>query len=188
MRLSFCLADWARLGEVYPPALRRLEEKADAALALLDQTGEPARFHDFVAICRHLQRPEEPIRRFLGYHAADRELAASSVKFIWDELVEQKQWQVCAVYLTVPTEKYAVALEKFDQSIELSEQAPHLGGGQFVAQVQGGYVRDVANLLLVLTHTGSAGQAAAIHATMAADMHARGHAALVSRIDEDVAR
>lgn len=86
VRLSFCLADWARLGEVYPPALRGLEAKADAALALLDQTREPARFHDFVAICRYLERPEEPVRRFLGYHAADRELAASIVRHIWDEL------------------------------------------------------------------------------------------------------
>lgn len=88
----------------------------------------------------------------------------------------------------MPTEKYDVALEKFDRSMALSEQAPHLGGGQSEAQVQGWYVRDVAHLLLVLTHTGSAGQAAAIHATMVADMHARGHDALISRIDEEVAR
>lgn len=174
--------------KVYPPALRGLEQKADAALALLDQTREPARFHDFVAICRYLERPEEPVRRFLGYHAADRELATSIARVVWDELAEQKQWHVCAEYLTVPTEKYDVALEKFDRSMELSEQSPHLGGAQFEAQVRGWYVRDVANLLLVLTHTGSAGQAAAIHATMAADMHARGHDALISRIDEEVAR
>lgn len=187
VRLSFCLADWARLGEVYPPALRKLEDRADAALEQLGQSREPARFHEFIAICRYLKRPEEPIRRFLGYHTADRELATSIVKLIWDELVGQEHWQVCAAYLAVPTAKYDAALDKFDRSMELGRQAPHLGGGQFEEQAQGWYVRDVANLLLVLTHAGSADQAAAIHATMTVDMLERGHAALVRRIDAEVA-
>lgn len=128
------------------------------------------------------------MRRFLDYHAADRVLAASIIKFVWDALVEQRLWPVCADYLTAPTEKYDAALDKFGQSMAISKQAPHIGGPQFEAQVQDWYVRDVANLLLVLTHAGSADQAAAIHATMAADMQARGHAALISRIDGEVAR
>src|SRR4051812_19028994 len=50
VRLSFCLDEWARLGEKYPAAKDRLEKKRDEALSSLVQTRNPQQFNDFKSI------------------------------------------------------------------------------------------------------------------------------------------
>lgn len=99
VRLSYCLSEWAKLGTVYPLAMRRLEEKASESLALLTQTRDPERFHDFIAICRYLDRKSDPIHQFLHFHSSDRDLAGLIIRFIWDALVQDRQWSVCETYL-----------------------------------------------------------------------------------------
>ena len=41
VRLSYCVSEWARVGQTYPPALRRLRERQQDALRLLDETRNP---------------------------------------------------------------------------------------------------------------------------------------------------
>jgi hypothetical protein len=186
VRLSYCLDEWARLGERYPQARQRLEQKADEALALLGQTREPERFHDFIAICEYLKRKEDPIRRFLGYHASDPDLAKSIVRFIWDQLVEEGQWTVCAAYLPIPQEKYKTVLAKFDGAMQVCKSDPSLGGDELEEQIKGWYVSDVTNLLLVLINTGNTEDAQSIQETVISDMQSRSCAELVDRIDERI--
>src|SRR4051812_21904757 len=75
VRLSYCLNEWAALGEKYPPAKARLEGKAADALALLDKTLDPERFHDYQAICHFLKCPEKPVEKFMELSDSDDELA-----------------------------------------------------------------------------------------------------------------
>ena len=187
VRLSYCLSEWAELGEVHPLALRRLEEKAGEALALLTQTRNPERFHDFIALCRYLHRTEEPVRRFLHFHASDRDLASSMVRFIWDNLVETQQWSVCEEYLAEPKARYDAALTKFDQAMGVCKSEPSFGGQEFEEQIKGWYVRDVSNILLVLKNTGRVSEASAIEACVEPDMKSRGHTSLVERVHERTA-
>ena len=79
VRLSYCLDEWARLGSKYPPALQRLQFKAEEAHDLLLRTRKSDRFHDYIAICEYLHRDEAPIELFLTLHKTDRELAQSVV-------------------------------------------------------------------------------------------------------------
>jgi len=72
VRLSYCLSDWAALGEIYPLALRKLENKKDEALLLLEKEREPERFHDYFAICKQLKSPELPYQEFLRLHKTDK--------------------------------------------------------------------------------------------------------------------
>ena len=62
VRLSYCLSEWAKLGDVHPLARRRLEEKASESLDLLVHTRDPERFHDFIAICGYLDQKSDPVR------------------------------------------------------------------------------------------------------------------------------
>lgn len=184
VRLSYCLSEWAKLGEVHPPARQRLEERAGEALVLLAQTRDPERFHDYIALCRYLHWSEEPGRRFLEFHASDPDLARSTVRFIWDKLVQSEQWSVCEAYLGEPESRYDAALAKFDQAIELCNSEPSFGGHDFEEQIEGWYVRDVSNILRVLRNTGRAEEALAIEVRLEPDMMSRGRGSLVERVHE----
>ncbi len=183
VRLSYCLDEWASLGKQYTEALQRLEWKADEALALLNESRDPERFHDFMAICSYLERKEDPIQRFLGYHSSDRDLAESIVRFIWNELVEEGQWAVCAEYLSNSHETYQTALWKFDQAMQVCKS---LGGDEFEEQIKGWYVRDVTNLMLVLRNAGKTLEAKLIQDAMIADMASRGCPELAAQINERI--
>jgi hypothetical protein len=102
VRLSFCLDEWARLAEKYPKALQRLEAKARETIAELERTRRPALFHDFISINKYLGQERTSIDLFLKYHSSDRSLAEAIVNYIWDSLVEDAQWAICAAYLTEP--------------------------------------------------------------------------------------
>ena len=184
VRLSYCLNEWAKLGENYPPALDRLMVKAKESVALLNQTRNPERFHDYIAICRYLKCQEQPIELFLAYHETDRSLANSVVRYIWDQLVQRNLWEVCATYLPKPKEKYDTVLSKFDQALRVCMSDPTLGGDEFEEQIKGWYVRDVANLLLVLKNIGDMEAAATLEKSMIADMKSRGYPELVARVNE----
>jgi hypothetical protein len=106
VRLSFCLDEWARLAEKYPKALERLEAKAKATIAELERTRRPALFHDFISINKYLGQERTSIDLFLKYHSSDRSFAEAIVNYIWDRLVEDAQWAICAEYLAEPFAKY----------------------------------------------------------------------------------
>lgn len=184
VRLSYCLSEWAKLGNVYTLATRRLEEKASESLVLLARTREPERFHDFIAICRYLDRNSDPIRHFLHIHSSDRDLAHSVVRFIWDALVQDRQWSVCDAYLEEPKENYKVSLRKFDEAMQVCQSEPTFGGKEFEEQIEGWYVRDVSNILLVLKNTGRNDEAAAVASSAESDMMARGRGSLVKQVHE----
>ena len=186
VRLSYCLNEWARLGDRYPPALRRLRSKARNALKLLAETRDPERFHDYVAICGFLGREREPVRRFLVLHAKNRRVARSVVRFVWDQLVQGEHWSVCAQYVPKPRSTYQDAMERFDVSMRVCIADPNLGGDRFAAQIKGWYVRNVSNLLLVLKNAGRKKVAASIRAMVSADLQERGYGELESRIDARV--
>lgn len=187
VRLSYCLDEWARLGSKYPPALERLIFKAEEAHGLLLRTRRPAYFHDYMAICENLQRDGAPINVFLTLHESDRELAESVVRYIWDELVEAKHWDVCASYLSDPDSDYAVALRRFDESMAICRSDPSLGGAEFEEQIKGWYVRDVTNIVRVLTNSNRPAQSLTILGRMMSDMQERRRPDMVTRVHEQVA-
>lgn len=153
VRLSYCLAEWSRLGEKYPKATERLESKREESLKLLYSTKSPESFHDFIAICEYLNCPQKSIEEFISIHESDRELSEQVVRFIWDTLVEQELWDICASYIQDPVEMYSLYLSKFDQAIQVCKSDESLGGEDFERQIKGWCIRDMSHLLLVLKQT-----------------------------------
>lgn len=186
VRLSYCLSEWAGLGVEYPEALERLTQKKTAALSLLNTTRDPERFHDFIAICKYLNCENQPLHLFLAYHKSDREFAKSIVRFIWDELISSKQWEVCNSYLTDSAEFCEVALAKFGNAMSVCESNPSLGGEEFAEQIKGRCVRDVSNILLVLKNNGRNTEVASVMERASLDGRFRKYPELISHIGERV--
>ncbi len=187
VRLSCCLDEWAKLGEKYPEALARLKIKRDEALALLVKTKEPEHFHDYVAICEYLKCPELPIEQFIQFHSEDTALAHTIVRFIWEELIEMKQWEVCRSYLPNPDDKYERSFVKFDEAMKVCKSDPSLGGEDFERQIKGWCVRDLSNIILVLMNSGQVDIASSIRKRASSDLESRGCSELMVQIDGRVA-
>jgi hypothetical protein len=188
VRLSFCLDEWARLGEQYPLALERLEAKTAEAQASFEATCDDHKFHDFQAICSYLGRKELVMSEFVRYHHSKPELAQAALRLMWNNLVEAGRWDICAPYLEDHSSRYLRALDKFDQAMEVCSDDPSLGGDDFASQIAGWYVRDAGNLLAALSRCGQPDAAERLEATIATDMQSRGCPELVARVNEWAAR
>lgn len=187
VRLSYCLDEWSRLGKAYPPALDALHERREVALRRFEATQEPENFHDFETISKYLDAHQEAVDSFMAYHAKDRNLAVLAVRFVWSKLVAQGAWEVCGCYLGDPRDRYKTALMKFDQAMKVSRENPDFGGADFDEQIKGWYVRDVSELLLVLTHTGQDRAATRFHSRAKSDMLRRKCSEVMSDIASRVA-
>lgn len=184
VRLSYCLDEWAQLGEKYPEALTRLENKRDHTLAQIVKTKAPERFHDYIAICKYLGSPSLPIKPFLRFHAEDRDLSKIIVRFIWDKLVKEGLWEICISYLPDPKESYKHSVYKFDETMKVCKSDPGLGGEDFEQQIKGWYVRDVSNILLVLKSNGKTDEFVLIREHSRSDLQSRGYPELAVKIED----
>jgi tetratricopeptide (TPR) repeat protein len=187
VRLSYCLDEWAELGQQFPPATDRLRLKKESALRLLKASRDPERFHDYIAICHYLKCSDEPIQQFLSYHRTDPDLSRSIVRFIWDDLVDAEQWDICSSYVDDSQERYRNALGRFDEAMSVCDSDPDLGGEEFAGQIEEWYVRDVRNLALVLCNAARAAEAEGILTQVKNDCIERGRLGMLGRIREQLA-
>lgn len=187
VRLSYCLNEWARLGRKYPPALAALEARRREALQRLETTRDPEHFHDFECISEYLGVHGDAIEQFTAYHRSDPELAKSIVRFVWSELVETEAWDLCRDYLGDADERYDNAMAKFDEAFKVSHENPEFGGADFDAQIQGWYIRDVTEIILVLANCGRVQEAKNIQARAILDSGNRGYPAIGEPISSRIA-
>jgi len=153
VRLSYCLSEWAALGEIYPLALRKLENKKDESLLLLEKEREPERFHDYFAICNKLKSPELPYQEFLRLHKTDKTLSSQIIHFIWDELIEKEEWEICLEYLNNPLEKYELYFNNFDAIFKKHVYDNSTENDKEIfSHSLNWYIRETTNILLVLKH------------------------------------
>lgn len=183
VRLSYCLNEWSRLGQKFPPAKIRLQQKREEALSLLHETRDPERFHDYIAICKYLGCTDLPVEQFLGFHNEDEDLASIIVRFIWNQLVERGLWKVCMAYLNNPREKYDTCMRKFDQAMAVCKSDETLGGKSFESQIKGWYIKDVSNILLVLKNCAENEKFNYIRDLVTQDLESRGYIELEEEIN-----
>lgn len=184
VRLSYCLSEWARLGEKHGPARARLEEKAVEAIEAFEATKDSEKFHDFQAINSKLDRKDRVFDQFVRYHESRPDLASAALRFMWDDLVEARKWHICAAHLGDSMSRYTRALEKFDQAMEVCNADPLFGGEEFAERIRGWYVHDVGNLLAVLINTDRRESAEQIEKIALLDMTGRGHPELIDKARE----
>jgi len=182
VRLSYCLSEWSQLGSTYPPAQQRLEWRRDEALQLLTSTREPARFHDFIALCSVLdEKSALPLKTFADLHVRDPALASSIVTFIWHDLVDAQMWDVAAAYLTDHEADYQLALQKFEQAMRICDENPNFGGEEFAEQIRGWCIADLRDLWLVLMYSNRSSDAENVKRLALGDVRLQEHPTILER-------
>jgi hypothetical protein len=111
VRSSFAIADWARLGVKYPPAMDALLKERDAAAARV-MAGKDVldAFDDVAAIDRELGDGRETYRLFLVIESRDEGLAREASRGAQEALVEMKDFPRAGKYLD-PERELRVTLE-----------------------------------------------------------------------------
>lgn len=150
VRLSYCLSEWAELGQKYQPARIRLEQKFSDSILEFERLRNPERFHDYVTIGEYIGQPAAGIEKFLEYHHANFDLAKEIVHFVWDALVNSEHCNVCGAYVQDVTNAYELLLEKFDSEMEICKANPELGVEEFATQIKAWHKRGVENLIKAL--------------------------------------
>jgi len=175
VRLSYCLSEWKELADIYPDAMRSLQNKRDKALQLLNKTKEPEQFHDYKAICQVLASPEEPLKEFLRLHTKDRALSTKIVRFILDKLIENKEWKICLEYLDNPLKKYEFNFDNFDAIFKKYVHDDSTDDDKEIfSHSLNWYIKEVANILLVLKHNNQIADYTLIRKRITSDLESRG--------------
>ncbi|MGH1486416.1 MAG: hypothetical protein ACRBCI_09345 [Cellvibrionaceae bacterium] len=187
VRLSYCLDEWAKLGEAYPLAKERLIQRRDGCLNLLTQTYEPELFHDYIAICQYLKCSHMPIEVFKNIHNENKKLANDVIRYIWDELVSNKLWDLCDHYLPDPQSEYTKCLSKHDSLVKMLQENPDMGGYGYEQQMNGWVVRDLSNILLVLKNNNRMGIFTSLISKAKSDLNKRDQDELFVQVQERVA-
>ncbi|MES2069316.1 MAG: hypothetical protein V4488_03135 [Pseudomonadota bacterium] len=185
VRLSYCLDEWAQVGEKYAPARARLEQKRAESIQQLELTRQAKKFHDFIALCRYTGMPALPVQQFLEYHRSDRELAREIYTFIREQLMAAGQWEVCGAYIEDADGQYAEALELFDISIAYARKNASLGVDDMEQRIEDMYVNKATYLVTVLSHTRRTEEAQRICERANQDMQQRGLKEFLSVYPED---
>ena len=175
VRLSYCLSEWKELADIYPDAMIRLQSKRDEALQLFEKTKEPEHFHDYKAICNVLDSPDEALKEFLRLHTKDRALSTKIIRFIWDELIEKEEWEICLEYLDNPLEKYELYFGNFDAIFKKHVHNDSTANDKEIfSHVLNWYIKEVTNILLVLKHNHKIADYNLIRKHISSDLELRG--------------
>ena len=187
VRLSYCLAEWARLGEKYSPAASALVQKKDESLANFEKTRDPEYFHDFVAICGHLKLDEDVVKNFLRIDKLDRDLSATAYRFARDCLIAHECWSTCSAHTRNSRSTYDQYLRKFDEVIKLGQTHSDIGGPEFESTMRNLFIKDASSLLLLLRNSDRTAELDAIQLSLVEDMKSRGQADIPDLIFSRVA-
>lgn len=100
VRLSYAVCEWADLGQVYPPALRALEEVRDASTSsLMNGDDDSSLFHDVKAINGALGQVERTRDLFKIIAAANRAFAEKCLPLALESLVLTKEFRLARSFM-----------------------------------------------------------------------------------------
>ena len=120
VRLSFSLADWKKLGDLYPPALKAMMEVRDKKTAQISEGKEDSAklFHDVVALNRTLEVPQKSIELFETVIAKSSTLAKKDWHYIKSTLFEEKRYDIIKNFITHPLTEYSSIKSSYNLEME----------------------------------------------------------------------
>lgn len=108
VKLSYCLAEWRELGDIYEPGLREFRNNLYARKKRLEN-GETDVwvFMEFNAFCEKDDKVREAVELFLKFHnGKDREFAKVIFPQIQYELGRMGYYEICNEYIKDPIEVF----------------------------------------------------------------------------------
>jgi hypothetical protein len=152
VRLSYAIAEWVDLGEVYPPARSALESVRDAKGESLAQGAyDVSLFHDVASINRAFGQVDRTSDLFKSIANVDRGVAAKCFNIALESLVRMKEFDLARSFISDPRKEidhFAMPL-KF-ASPQTQSVSPEMMQETFVRI----YVKKVNLLLQIFTGIG----------------------------------
>jgi hypothetical protein len=134
LRLGSALRQWQALGQVYPPALQKLEAERDAAADHV-RRGDGARgyFNEVLAIDRVLGQEAATRELFVWLDANRNETAAQVYELAQPALVRAGDYALCGKYLQ-PQKALQAIVDQYRLLTQLAATADHPDTAQAFAQ------------------------------------------------------
>jgi len=177
-RLSYCLDGWGELAQQFPGAKNRLDAKKREILDHYMEVREPERFHDYLAICRVLGVESDALEQFLSLHNSEPKSAAKLAKYLWHDLINAEQWQICSALMEQAPQKIDELFAVFDEAARLKEFDASFDNAQFEQHIVDTLLDDVQKVVMVLRHTDRSDDINAIQRQFYQGVDARNHAML----------
>lgn len=152
VRLSYCLFEWARLGQSYPAAMQALNSLKNNTLDNFRESSSRESFHEFSAIVRALETPEEAFDVFIQVHETNKELAVKLFTFVYEYCAAKKYWGLCREYIGNGYKQYKEAIESFDHLMEFAHSREEEHGELMRSQAITAIKNDVLWILNMLIH------------------------------------
>ena len=163
VRLSFALGNWVDLGKKYPKALAKLKAIRDEKTKLLLRgEGDNEIFHDVVAINRTLEETQATVELFKKLDAGQPKRATQFFAYADDPLIGAGEFALAKKHLGDPMARFERAQEMLEHGLEYAKTSPIAERSRDVSQRM--FVRDVVQLITVLTKTGDTEKAREIQA------------------------
>ncbi len=152
VRLSYALDMWLELANKYPPAMDSLIALRDKyKKVLLRGEGGFEEFHDLSSINEALDEKTDTYNLFLAMHDSYPEQASRYYNVVEELLVERKDYDICAVYISSPLEKYDQIQELHKLNLKLVNENPVMNTDEFKSYTKESFTEDVKQLIEILT-------------------------------------
>ena len=182
VRLSYCLNEWADLGEIYPPALDALQQLKDTTREAFDHTPAYETFHEYAAIAGHLNSPEEVFERFLQSAEQDPQLARRLFTFVWEYCAQNALWGICYQYMGTAGSYYTQLLETYDHMLLACQGKSEEIRQSFIKEALQATKREAQWLADMLKTCGTADEYHAYIRRLRQDLSERGQQTLAAAI------
>lgn len=128
VRLSFALAYWDQLAQIYPPALEKLKEIRDQTTKqVLDGKDVATSFQELEALNRTLDQNNMTVDTFLLLHKEHPEKAKLAYRLAQPALLKAKEYKICGEYLE-PEKSYQLLVRTREANQQLAKN-PQIGPG-----------------------------------------------------------
>jgi hypothetical protein len=165
VRLSFALAAWRELGELYPPAIEALLSIRDQKVrAMLGGAPDLGTFDDVAAISHYLGDVRVTYEVFLSLHERHPELARSCASIAMPALIHNGDFKLARAFFTDP--ELSIRRWSSNLNAEISNRERLVHGG-FIRL----YVERVSEVLQVLLGVGEIERAAKVRALALASVN-----------------
>ena len=155
VRLSYCLNEWAELGEKYQPAKEALVKLKETTLSSFNETLSQEAFHEYSCICEYLGCSNESYEEFIPVHKENKNLATKLFTYVYEYCASNNQWELCKKYLGNGHNQYKNTLEIFDHMIEFSKKRTSKQRESMSSEAVETIKRESVWLLNMLSHTNS---------------------------------
>jgi len=150
VRLSYAISEWVDLGEVYPPALRALEDLRDTKTAsLMKGTDDSGLFHDVRSINRALGQVERTRDLFKVITEANRGFAEKCFPLAIESLVFTKEFSLARSFILdgqSEVDRFAIPFKSAPMSTPMMQEMK-----ETLVRI---YVKNVGLILQVLLGVG----------------------------------